>query len=335
VENQFRQAMDNVAAWLSANGTDLSRVASVSVFLSDTRHFGAMNEVYRTYFPTDPPTRATVGVDLPMAGALVQIAAVAVRSNVDWHIIRPGDLKSPELPYSWGIVAGNTLFVAGATSRDPETYQPVTGDIATQTRRALGNIGSVLRAAEMDYGDLASCTVFMQDPREFPDMNSAYREFMTDTPPARATVRARLVNPDFKVEIQCVAQRGANRAAVLAEGAAPPSSPFSPAIAVGSRLYLAGMVGAGPDGIARGDVEAQTRQTLSNLEATLTAAGGSFDDVTSVSVFVPHIVHAETVRSMLEARVGTRAARTVIGAALMGPDPLVEIMMTAQLTERR
>ena len=62
----------------------------------------------------------------------------------------------------------------------------MTGDIATQTRRVFGNIGAVLRAAGMDYGDLASCTVFMDDPREFGDMNEAYREFFQEDPPARA-----------------------------------------------------------------------------------------------------------------------------------------------------
>jgi enamine deaminase RidA (YjgF/YER057c/UK114 family) len=335
VAGQFHQAMKNIGVILESEGSDFSQVASVNVFLSDTRHFQAMNEVYRTYFSTDPPTRATVGVDLPMAGALVQIAMVAVRPGVTRRVIRPEALTSPELPYSWGIQTGNTLFIAGATSRDPDTYQPVTGDITTQTRRVFGNIGAVLNAAGLDYRDLTSCTVFLDDPREFGAMNAAYREFVTDEPPARATVRAQLVNPLFGVEIQCVAHSSDERSAVIAAGAQRPQSPFSPAIKVGDRLYTAGSVGSGPNGVAKGEIESQTQQTLVNLRNTLASAQMDFTDVNAVHVFVPHISHGQVVNDLLDEMIGTRASRTTIGADLMGPDYLVEIMMFASPTAKR
>ncbi|MGH9336204.1 MAG: RidA family protein, partial [Vicinamibacteria bacterium] len=57
---QMRQAMENLDAVLKAAGMDFSRVVSVNVYLSDVRHFAGMNEVYKTYFPLDPPVRATV-----------------------------------------------------------------------------------------------------------------------------------------------------------------------------------------------------------------------------------------------------------------------------------
>ncbi len=329
VAAQVHQAMKNIGAILEAENTDFSRVVSVNVFLSDTRYFSEMNAAYRSYFPDEPPTRATVGVDLPMPGALVQIAMVAVRPGVTRRVVKPDELKSPELPYSWGVMTGNTLFIAGATSRDPNTYQPVTGDVGTQTRRVFGNIGAVLRAAEMDYGDLTSCTVFIDDPRDFAAMNAAYREFVGDDPPARATVRAGLMNPLFKVEIQCVAHRGPSRSVIVAEGSSLPRSPFSPAIQVGNRVFTAGMVGSGSDGLAKGEIETQTRQTLENLGSTLAAAQMDFGDVNAVYVYTPHITHADAVSSMLDEFIGTGSTRVVIGADLMGPDYLVEIMMFA------
>ena len=329
VAGQLRQTMANIEAVLQNNDMDFTRVVAVNVYLSDVSNFAAMNEVYRTYFPTDPPTRATVAADLPHPDALVQVAMIAARPGVTREVVKPDDLKSPELPYSWGILAGNTLFVAGATSRDPDTYQPVSGDIATQTRRVWGNIGMVLNAAGFDYGNLSTCTVFLRDPAEFRDMNDAYREFVTDEPPARATVRADLVNELFKVEIQCIAGHGNVRSVAIAEGASPPSSPFSPAIKLGDRVFTAGAVGSSPDGIALGDVEAQTRQVLSNLQGTLAAAGKSFSDVTVMYVYVPRIEHAEAVGAVLDEIAGTTAERTTVGAELMGPDYLVEIMMIA------
>lgn len=329
VEGQVRQAMENIAAALRKQGSDLSHVTSVNVFLSETRHFPEMNEVYQSYFPGDPPARATVGVDLPLPGALVQIAMVVAQPNVKRRVIKPAALKSPELPYSWGILAGETLFLAGVTSRDAETYEPVAGDIAKQTRRVFGNIGAVLEAANMDYGDLASCTVFMNDPREFSTMNDTYRAYFSGDPPARATVRAGLMNPTFGVEIQCIAQRGTDRSAVMAKDATPPAGPFSPAIKVSDRVFTAGAIGSGPGGLAKGDIEEQTRQTVANLRATLSAAQTDFNSVNAVYVFVPHILHAPSVNQLLDELIGTRPSRTLIGAELVSPDALVEIAMVA------
>ncbi len=329
VAGQVRQAMENIANELQERGSDLSQAASVNVFLSEPRHFSEMNEAYRSYFPMDPPARATVGVDLPMPGALVQIAMVVVRPGLKRVVVKPEELVSPELPYSWGILAGETLFVSGVTSRDPHTYEPVVGDIAAQTRRAFGNIRAVLQAAEMDYGDLASCTVFMNDPREFGAMNEAYRAYFSNDPPARATVRAGLTNPAFGIEIQCVAQRDAARSAVIANGADPPQSPSSPAIRLSDRIFTAGAIGSGPGGLAKGDIEAQTRQTLANLRATLAAAQTDFSSVNAVYVFVPHILHAPSVNEVIDELVGSRPSRTVVGAELVSPDALVEIMMLA------
>ncbi len=328
---QVRQTLENVGAQLREQGLDFSNIASVNVFLPDTRHFSAMNEVYREYFPSDPPTRATVRADLHPTGALVMISVIAVKPGVERRVITPQTMQVPGLPYSWGILAGNTLFIAGATSRDPDTYEPVVGDVAVQTRQIFENIGRILRAADMDYSDVTSCNVFLADPRLFGLMNGAYREFFAEAPPARATVRAALMNSRFRSEIQCVAVRDPSRRVVIAEGRNAPRSPYSPAIQVGKRLYLAGMVGTGPEGFARGDVAAQTRQTLENLRATLAAAEMDFGDVVNVTMFVTDIRHYQRVgEAYLEVMGEHDPPHTVVGAPLMSPDLLVEIMMIAE-----
>ena len=57
---------------------DFAHVVSVNVFLADFKDFGAFNEVYKGYFPLDPPTRATVQGVLNL-GAKVEIQMVAVK----------------------------------------------------------------------------------------------------------------------------------------------------------------------------------------------------------------------------------------------------------------
>jgi reactive intermediate/imine deaminase len=78
VAAQTEQTLRNIAAILEAAGTDLAHVVKVNVLLADINTFAEMNEVYRRFFPVDPPARMTYAVrDLPL-GVLVEIDAVAV-----------------------------------------------------------------------------------------------------------------------------------------------------------------------------------------------------------------------------------------------------------------
>ena len=58
---QTRFCFENLRKILVAGGVDFEDVFKVNVYLTDNDDFAAMNEVYRTYFPNDPPARTTVG----------------------------------------------------------------------------------------------------------------------------------------------------------------------------------------------------------------------------------------------------------------------------------
>ena len=65
IRSETRRTLSNIQAILEAAGSSLRDVVRVGVFLSDIKDFDAMNEVYREFFPEDPPARTTVGVQLP------------------------------------------------------------------------------------------------------------------------------------------------------------------------------------------------------------------------------------------------------------------------------
>ena len=77
IEAQTRQALQNIAAILSAAGGSLANVVKTTVFLANMADFPAMNKVYAEFFPTDPPARTTVVAAALPLGALVEIEAVA------------------------------------------------------------------------------------------------------------------------------------------------------------------------------------------------------------------------------------------------------------------
>ncbi|MCB9453808.1 MAG: RidA family protein [Anaerolineaceae bacterium] len=78
IQEQTRQALENVKAVLEAAGTSLENVVKTTVFLSDMNNFAAMNEVYATFFPQNPPARSAVQAARLPLDALVEIETIAV-----------------------------------------------------------------------------------------------------------------------------------------------------------------------------------------------------------------------------------------------------------------
>ena len=74
---QTRQSLTNVSQVLAAAGTDLSHVVKTTVFLSDMANFGAMNEVYATFFNQPYPARSAVAVKTLPKDVMVEIEVVA------------------------------------------------------------------------------------------------------------------------------------------------------------------------------------------------------------------------------------------------------------------
>jgi 2-iminobutanoate/2-iminopropanoate deaminase len=108
------------------------------------------------------------------------------------------------LPFSDGIVAGSTLYVAGQEGTDDQS-KLVAGGITPETKAALDNIQKVIKAAGFELKDIVSVTVYLADIKEFGDMNKVYREFMPDPKPARATIQAAGLVNNARIEIAAIA----------------------------------------------------------------------------------------------------------------------------------
>ena len=78
VRVQADRVLRNLEAVLRAAGTSLGAVVKTTIFLADLQDFGAVNEVYARFFPTDPPARSTVQAAGLPRGAMVEIDAIAV-----------------------------------------------------------------------------------------------------------------------------------------------------------------------------------------------------------------------------------------------------------------
>jgi len=77
IQGETQQTMENIKATLEQFGSSLDRVVKCTVFLADMSEWGAMNEVYRTYF-THPPARSALGASGLALDARVEIECIGV-----------------------------------------------------------------------------------------------------------------------------------------------------------------------------------------------------------------------------------------------------------------
>jgi 2-iminobutanoate/2-iminopropanoate deaminase len=79
IDEQTRQAMENIRAVLDSHRLNFSNVVSVTVYLRDMADFRGMNAAYESYFRGALPARSVVAVSQLPRGALVEISAIAGR----------------------------------------------------------------------------------------------------------------------------------------------------------------------------------------------------------------------------------------------------------------
>jgi 2-iminobutanoate/2-iminopropanoate deaminase len=134
-------------------------------------------------------------------------ARSAAPSQAVRRAIRPEKAPNTGLPFSPGVLVGNTLYISGHLGRDPVSGQLVAGGVEAETRQSLANIREVLLAANMDFGDVTYVTAYITDFKEFERFNAVYREYFPSDPPARATVQVAALNAGARVELQMIAAK--------------------------------------------------------------------------------------------------------------------------------
>jgi len=112
---------------------------------------------------------------------------------------------APKGAYSQVVRAGDFLYVSGQGPIDPETQEFVFSDIRGETTLTLENLERILIGSGASRKNIVKCSVFIANAEDFAAMNEVYAQFFAGNAPARTTVATALVEPEMKVEIDCVA----------------------------------------------------------------------------------------------------------------------------------
>lgn len=121
--------------------------------------------------------------------------------------ISPPNAAKPIAPYTPAILSNGTLYLSGQIALD-EAGNLHTQDIATETRQVMENLGTLLKAAGMDFGHLVKVTILLSDMSLYAAVNEVYGSYFGEVPPAREAYAVKGLPRGVNVEISGVAVMG-------------------------------------------------------------------------------------------------------------------------------
>ena len=133
------------------------------------------------------------------------------------------DKATPRGKYPHVKCVGDLIFVSGTSARqrdntirgaEVDALGTTRLDVREQTRAVLENIAGILASVGAGLNDVVSVTSYLVDMNDFGGYNEVYGEFFDYTGPSRTTVAVhQLPHPHLRIEISCIAHRGAAREA--------------------------------------------------------------------------------------------------------------------------
>ncbi|MCS0497291.1 Rid family hydrolase [Ancylobacter sp. MQZ15Z-1] len=320
-------------AMLEALGSDLPAAARLKAYLADIRSAQAL----RARLPAFPAATSAVGAMLPDGvDALVELIAGA-----DEPPVRHSSPGGPGVTQLGGL-----LFCDGAHF-DPSSGAEEAGDLRAQARQVLGGILGALAPLGAGAGDLVKVNNTAARWHNYGFYNEVYNELLAGANAARCSVGGVLEQPLALVEVDAVAASGGGLRfvdstmsgvgrtsfsyrddTVYLPELGPCKGPHAHGARAGDVVFIAGECpyDAQDRLVGPGDIAAQTRQTLRNVELSLEALGAGLSDVVRTNVTLSDMRLFEGFDAAYAAAfAGPYPARTVVGAPLGQYGILVEI----------
>ncbi len=140
-----------------------------------------------------------------LAGLLLNAPVALAGDGVEF--INTGKVLTADLPFSDAVQVGNTLYLSGQVGVMPGKMELVSGGMAAESRQALKNIRTVLKANNYAMSDVVKCTVMLADMSQWGAFNEVYKSFFARPYPARSAFGTSGLALGAQVEIECIAAR--------------------------------------------------------------------------------------------------------------------------------
>lgn len=127
--------------------------------------------------------------------------------------VSTGSVFEQKASYSRAVAVDDWIYVSLTAGRNPQT-KIIPEDICEQTRQVFINIEAALRTVDATLNDVIFSRVFIQDPQDVPAALDIIGGKYSGIDPATTICCAPLASPDYKIEIEVTAFRGASQAAI-------------------------------------------------------------------------------------------------------------------------
>lgn len=121
-------------------------------------------------------------------------------------IINTPNAPQPIGPYSQAVLINNTLYTSGQIALDATSGELFLNSIEEETQKVMENMLEVLKAAQMDFGNVVKTSIFLSDMGNFQKVNAVYASYFDESiAPARETVEVAALPKNVNVEISMIA----------------------------------------------------------------------------------------------------------------------------------
>jgi 2-iminobutanoate/2-iminopropanoate deaminase len=182
------------------------------------------------------------------------------------------------------VDAGDYLYVSGQGPRRPDGSTPA--NFAEQARQSLENVRAVVQAAGLTMQHVVYLQVYLEDIREYGELNKVFAEYFPKTAPARAVLGVARM-PEPPIEITAVAVHDLTGKQPVLPPNCKPDAAYSPAMLTHDRLFVSTMPGSDPsNGKIPEDAASQVDFALDRMKAVVEAAGLKLSNMVFVNPYL-------------------------------------------------
>ena len=358
VKEQAEQCFKNIKAIVDSIDHVMSDIVRITVFVKNIKDVDAVDEVYKTYFPSYVPTRTIAAVaDLPM-DALVQIEAlVSHGEGTIPNAPQAGDLikltnntaNAPTNPLSSQSVAfSHYNNLSAQLPIDPKSGRVVAGGVREQAGQCLKNIKAILESIDVPFDDIVKINIFLKNLSDIEVVNEVYTTFFPDSAiartvayvPARTTIAASALPMGALIQIEAVVSHGdgtppqavEDRHGLILEAYntdnAPKSSLSTQTVAFSHYNHISAQLPLDPKTgeMVAGGVKDQAGRCFKNIKAIVESVDHVMDDVVKVNIFLKNIADIDAVDEVYKTFFpGGVPARRTVGVSALPKDALIQI----------
>lgn len=228
IKLQTSYVLNEIKTVLEESGSSLENIVHANVYLTNIKDLWGMDEVWKSYFPKNPPARTIVPFSMSpggLQGAIIEITPTAIvpTGSIKKEVVRTDAVPEPVLHESQAVKAGDLLWISGLMAADEHGLAPDAAPLGRldpnypyhrpsakrQVDVIMKNAKAICEVAGTSVENIARTKVFHTDlEHEFTSGNDAvYSHFPSRYTPAMTTVEVKkpLLVPECSILIDHVA----------------------------------------------------------------------------------------------------------------------------------